>query len=216
MKITLSIMIAFILIHFNLSLCSQNNLATENTEMDIIEFCILSNWKLEEQKQAIKKFIRQQFKKGYSLETIHYKAQKLANNTKEEQIYQQSKKIKQDLRRKLRHKLNKECTVNGWYYEEEHNIIDTPECKSIEQNYLKELEEEKKLNKITENTPEKIITRKLSAILSIEQRILDLLQRSERDIDEEIKEHLQRKQRIGEIIQELSKKEKEFLNSLFQ
>jgi len=213
MKTPLPIIIILILIHLNFSLYSEESSVTENTKMDIIEFCIISSWNLKQRKQALKKFVRQEFRNGIPLREIRNKLQKLAENAKEMEAYRQSEKIV----RKTRSELTKnKCVENSWCYDDDkRNVIDTPACKLIEQNYINEQEKYKKLKKIAENIPERTIEKKLSIILSIEEDIPYLLQ-SKRDTEKGIENTLQQKEKIEKRIQEFSEsvKEKEFLNSL--
>jgi len=210
MKKILSIIIILMLLRSNLFFCFQENSTSKTEEMNIIELCILINWELKERKQATKEFIQQQFRKGYSLWVIRQQLRKQAYNTKEGQNYQQSAEIKDILWKKL----GNECTTKGSLYDDFSNIINTPACNQMKQDYIDAEKEYKKSCKALKNTPERIIDGKINRIFVIESHIETWLNTKEHR-EKKIKEILKQKQEMEKKIQELSKKEKEFLNSLF-
>ena len=220
MKTILSIVV-FILLHSNLLLCSQANLTTDIAEMDIIEFCILINWKLKERKQTTKKFVCQQFKNGYSIPEIHDQLFDLALNTKEVEVYQQSKEIKNKLWKELDNKCATDRLKHDFC-----NMIDTSECNLMKQNYINTQKESKELLKLLKARPEIIIYEKISKIFSLEKEINFFLQEKiykEKEVknisnqkQKIVQNMLNQKQKIEDDLQEFAKKEQEFLNSLLK
>ena len=163
MKILSLITIGLVLLCSNISSCSQENSTVEITEMDIIEYCIFVNWELKERKEATKKFVRKQFKKGYPLEEIQNQVWKLARKTKEMKAYEQ-----------FREEQN--------YGEEEHRKLQKLEkiAENTPENRIG-----KKLSKIL-NIDEKEISSLLREENKIEEKIKTALQRKQK-IEEEIK-----------------------------
>jgi hypothetical protein len=204
----ISLIIIIMLLYANLSFCFQE-ITVKTEEMNVIEFCVFINWELKERKQATKKFVRRQFKKGYSPKQIKYQVTKLTNNTKERQTYLQAENPEGELRSKLR----KECTREGWLHDDFRNVINTPSCNLMKQNYFDAEKEYKELQIMAENTPEKRIEQKFSTILSIEEEISSFLEDKESN-ERKIKYILGEKQKIEEQTQELFKEKQEFLNSL--
>jgi len=183
---------------------AQENPITENTDLN----------SLEQRRQAVKNYIRQELEKGIScfeeFKEIHDELKHQSYNTLEYQVYQQATRTKIQLRIELRDNgcLNKKSLSKP-------QCINTPECKILEQSYINTKKECRKLEKIYKKTPEEIAHQTIKKIY-VDKFFAPGRIRDKAEFEKQIRIISQKKQKLEEIIQKSSKKEQELLNSLLQ
>jgi hypothetical protein len=205
-----------IAINISISLYSQETPIGENTEQN----------NYEQREQAFKDYIQQELAKGKNLREIYIQKGGLwsqCDNTIERKAYQ---KIMTEDGEKLWKEVNdNNCYIttdsNAYYFvDRDGYFVDTPFCKSMEERYTKIKEEYKNLSKISQNTPEIQIMRKIvrfldkSQSLKNDERIKELLKEQQK-IEKTIKDLLEEKQSINEtIVPKLHQEKQELLYSL--